>query len=771
LSRRITYIISFLFPILLFSCTATKYVPEDEHLLNDYKIESGDGEFEKKALNEYIKQKPNKRVLFWKFYLSLYNLSSPTKENGFNNWLRKIGEPPVIYDEDLKEKSTQQLKLYMSNKGFYNAEVSDSILYKKKGRAKVVYNVEPGQPYRIKDITYFFHDATLGSMVLADTGTNKFRIGGLFDMDVMQEEMIRIETVLRDSGYYGFTRDFVYFEADSSLNTHQVNLTLGIRNFPSQDRMGNSIHIAHPVYHIRNVYLVTDYDAVAALRNDQTNKIPKDTLVYDSVNVVFTEEPNIRPEMVTQKNYIIPGTLFDASNVRRTYRNLSSLSASRMVDIRFREVDSEAKLLDADVLISPATLQYFTIKLEGTNSGGNIGAATNVAYRHRNLFGGSEQFDLSFTGAIESLKGYDGPEDTTSTRGLNILTEFGVEAKLRIPKFLLPFKSDQFIRRFNPQTNFRISYNYQKQPKYIRTMASASIGYDWRTTDKLVHRVYPIEASLILTPYKSQDFQDWLEGKYLYYSYEPHMILDSRYSATWSNQKVLKNQSFQDVRLNLEAAGNLLYAGYSLFADDPGDQKHQVLGVDFAQYVKADIDFRSYIFLYEDITLILRGFAGAGYAYLNSNAMPFEKQYFSGGANSIRAWQVKSLGPGSYDDPDKTDYPNQTGDVKLEANMEYRFKLFWKLEAAMFFDVGNIWSLSEVDDREGAGFELNRFYRELAVGTGVGARAVFSFFIFRFDLGIPLRSPFPIEGSNWLLGNSGVEGRDLTFNLAIGYPF
>ena len=240
----------------------------------------------------------------------------------------------------------------------------------------------------------------------------------------------------------------------------------------------------------------------------------------------------------------------------------------------------------------------------------------------------------------------------------------------------------------------------------------------------------------------------------------------------WSNKKVLKNKNFQDVRLNLETAGNLLYAGYRLFSEPPpADQSFQILGVDFAQYVKADIDFRSYIFFNEDVSMVLRGFAGAGYAYLNSAAMPFEKQYFSGGANSIRAWQVKSLGPGSYDDPDETVYPNQTGDVKLEANMEYRFRLFWKLEAALFVDAGNIWSLSAEDDREGAGFEVSRFYREIAVGAGLGARAVFSFFVFRFDLGVPLRSPFPLEGSNWLPGNAGISGSDLTYNIAIGYPF
>ena len=416
------------------------------------------------------------------------------------------------------------------------------------------------------------------------------------------------------------------------------------------------------------------------------------------------------------------------------------------------------------MLIAPATRQSITFRLEGTNSGGNIGAAGNLTYGHRNLFGGSEQFDLSFKGAIETLR------ESQGNRPGNML-EFGVEARLRIPKFLLPFRTDQFIRRFNPQTNVRLSYNYQRRPDYTRTLANASFGYNWQGTGDFSHLVYPLETSLVLTPYKSQSFQDWLEGKYLYYSYEPHLIVDSRYTMVFSNQKLLKNQDFQDVRINLEAAGNLLYGGYSLLGPEPEGETYRLFGVDFAQYVKGDIDFRNYDFFYEDISLVLRGFLGAGFAYLNSSAMPFEKQYFSGGANSIRAWQVKNLGPGSYNDTTSTSYPNQTGDLKLEANMEYRFKLFWKLEAALFLDVGNIWSLSPEDDREGARFEFSDFYRELAVGTGVGTRFVFNFFIFRFDLGIPLRNPYPVDGSNWLPGYSGISGRDLTFNIAIGYPF
>ncbi len=738
--------------------------------MDSYKIEAGKGDYDSRRLNDYVKQKPNKRIIFWKFYLSLYNLSNPEKENGFNNWLRRIGEPPAIYDEDLKARSSEQLYLYMHNKGFYNAEISDTTIIKKR-KAKVYYSVVPNQPYLIRNINYFFQDATLAPMVLADTSSNKFKSGELFDVDVLQEERVRIETLLRDSGYYAFNRDYIYYSVDSSLQNQQVDITLDIRNYPKQDRNGKIIHVDHPVFKIRKVYMITDYEVMSNLMNEDTvAEVQMDTLLYDGVHIVYGKKPNIRPGVVTQKNYIIPKALYDASDVQRTYRNLSSLSAFSKVNIRFTEVESDSSLLDCEVIVAPSTKQAYQLKLEGTNSAGNIGAAANVSYRHRNLFGGSEQFDLSFKGAIEALSENISGADSTYS-GLNLMQEFGVEARLRIPKFLLPFKSEQFIRKYNPQTNIRLSYNYQKRPDYIRTLANASFGYDWRGNERTLHKVYPVEASLILTPYKSQGFQDWLDGKYLFYSYEPHLIIDTRYSVIWTNQKLLKNQNFQDIRFNLETAGNLLYAGYTLVVPDPGDNNYQLLGVDFAQYLKTDIDFRSYTFLYEDVLLVLRGFAGVGYAYLNSTAMPFEKQYFSGGANSIRAWQVKSLGPGSYNDPAKSVYPNQTGDVKLEANMEYRFKLFWKMEAALFMDVGNIWSLSEVDDREGAGFEFNRFYKELAVGTGVGTRFVSSFFVFRFDLGIPLRNPYPIEGRNWLPGNRGVSWQDLTFNLAIGYPF
>ena len=252
--RTVPYITIIFISALLFSCRATKYVPENEYLLKNYKIESEKGDYDRRLLNDYIKQRPNKRIIFWRFYLSLYNISSPGKDNGFQNWLRRIGEPPVIYDENLTLKSTEQLGLHMRNKGFYEAEVSDTTVFKKQ-RAKVVYRVTPYEPYRIRDITYFFQDASLSNMVLRDTSSSKFRVGELFDVDVLQEERLRIESVLRDSGYYAFNRDYIYYEVDSSLNQHLVDITLGIRNYPTANSRGQTVHTDHPVYTLSLIHI------------------------------------------------------------------------------------------------------------------------------------------------------------------------------------------------------------------------------------------------------------------------------------------------------------------------------------------------------------------------------------------------------------------------------------------------------------------------------------------------------------------------------------
>lgn len=746
------------------SCSPAKYLEEGEYLLEGNRVEENRSEIPKEEFRNYIKQKPNKEILGWKFWLQLYSLSGEDPTSGLNRWLKKIGEPPVVFSEDLMANSSQQLEMFLFNKGYFNASVTDTALIKKH-RASVVYRIDPGEPYYIRNVDYFFQDASLASFVMEDTAQRLVKAGAQYDVDVFQAENDRIETILRNNGYFNFTKDFIYYEVDSTVGNRMVDISLGIRNYPQNDSMGNIHQTGHPVYRIRNVTMRTGSE-LSALTGGAGEEL-MDTVSYDQVFFMSEPDLNIKPELITQKNYIIPGDLYNLRRVQQTYRNLTSLSVFRLVDISFDVVEGDSNLLDCEIQMLPAVHQAFTGGIEGTTSGGNIGAAGNLNYQHRNLFGGSEKFDLTFLGAIETL-----PENPdVQGEQLGTMQELGVEARLSLPQFLLPFKSDQFIRQFNPETNINLAYNFQKRPDYTRSTFRSSFGYRWRGNRYVTHTFYPLDISLINTPFLDEEFSEWLEGTYLYYSYLPHFITDQRYRMVYTNQRLNKTTDFQYVRFGFETAGNLMYGLYRLFGSAANEAVLQLFGVDYAQYVRTDVDFRHYDYLGEGSSMVYRGFLGMALPYLNSTAIPFEKQFFGGGANSIRAWRVKNLGPGSFEGDTISRYPNQTADLKIEANFEYRFRLFWKLEGALFLDAGNIWSLSKEDDREGALFDLQRFYKEFAVGTGFGFRFDFNFFVFRVDLGIPLVDPSYPEGQRWLPASTDLKWNDLGYNFAIGYPF
>lgn len=750
-------------PLLFSACNSTKYVAEDEYLLNKTRIVDDNKNISRDEYRNYIKQKPNKRVLFWKFYLSLYNLSRKDKDTGLSGYLKRIGEPPVVFDPGLTDNSREQLELLLQNKGYFNAEVKDSVVYKKE-KANVTYIIQSGKPYTIRNIDYFFEDARLADLVMTDTASSLISPGDRYDVDALQNERIRIEQIMRNNGYYNFSRDFVYYQVDSALRSNRLDITLGIRNYPVKDERGRIRQTAHSEYTVDKVFIRTNYDMMNEDRGDRGSGIRADTLEYAGTYIINQGNSIINPGLVTQKNYIMPGEEYNASRVQRTYRNLSSLSAYRLVDINFSEDDSVENGLIAEINMFPAIRQAFSGGIEGTNSEGNIGARGNLSYQHRNLFGGSEQFEFTITGAIETLRESNDPDFTT-------MQEIGAEARLDVPQFLLPFRTEQFIRRFNPRTTLNLVYSYQKRPDFTRSTFRGGFGYQWRGNRFLTHNVYPFEISLINTPFVSDSFALDLEGTYLKYAYQPHFITNQRYTMVFTNQRLNKETDFQYLRFNVETAGNLFYGLYSGIIRPETDSVYRFLGVDIAQYFKADVEFRHYENIDEGINLVYRGFIGASIPYLNSTAIPFEKQFFAGGSNSLRAWRVKSLGPGTYDGGLASEYPNQTADLKLEANVEYRFGLFWKLEGAFFVDAGNIWSLSKEDDREGALFNIRDFYREFAVGGGFGTRLDFNFFLLRFDIGIQLVDPTRPLGQRWLPGNSSYTSDNFAFNIAIGYPF
>jgi len=755
---------------LLGSCKSTKYVPEEAYLLKNYRVKVDNEQVDSKELDSYIKPKPNKQILGTKFYLGLYNLSGE-KNSGWNRWLRKIGEAPVLYDTFEKERNNKQLGLYMRNKGYHHAEVSDSVRLKKK-KAEVSYDIIAGIPYVLKSLNYHYEDTALRALLAQDTVNSLLKPGDLFDVDAMQAERSRIETFMRNRGYYNFNREYIYYEVDSSFNTHQVDLTIGVKKYilPSED--GYYLVLPHRKYKIEEVYIYPGFDPKRAIADNKSYIEGLTSFNYKGFEFRHEGKLKADADVISQSVFIMPGEVYDAEKVKQTYKHLSSLRIYKLVNLVFEEKDPgdpyqhDYYPLVCHIQLSPTTSQSYTVELEGTNSSGNLGVGGNLNYTHRNLFGGAENFTTRLSGAVETIKEID-------KEGFGNMIELGLEARLTIPKFLLPFKTEQFIRKYNPKTSTSISYNFQQRPDYTRSVFQTSFGYNWTSGDFITHIINPVQLNFVKMIDATDEFLEEIKDTYLEYSYEDRLILGINYSFIYTNQDFQKTRDFVFFRTNLESAGLLLKGvakGINAEVDSLG--RHIMFGNAFAQYVKGDVEYRYFKIMNDQTNLVYRIFVGAAFPYLNSITIPYEKQYFTGGANGIRAWQVRNLGPGSfniYDEPEAPRYPNQTADVKIEANIEYRFDLFWLLEGALFLDGGNIWSLNKDDDRPGSVFEWNRFYKEFAIGTGFGLRMDFSFFVFRFDLGMKVRDPAKAEGSRWVFMNSGYNKPQ--FNIAIGYPF
>jgi outer membrane protein assembly factor BamA len=411
-------------------------------------------------------------------------------------------------------------------------------------------------------------------------------------------------------------------------------------------------------------------------------------------------------------------------------------------------------------------LQSYKFELQGTNSSGNIGIGGDFLYRHRSIFGGAEITDFRINGGIEAIT------DTIAS-GNSYTTEFGAKITVSIPKFILPiFKAEKFSKKYNPKTIISGGYNYQDRIDYRRSLMNMSYGYLWDGNKFLSHSVKLLDLNAIDLPYATDEFKDYIDSTNLRSSYEKNIVSAISYSLVYNNQDIRKIRDFYFIKITSELSGNILNTVSSLTnASKDENGSYTIFGIPFSQYAKLDVDFRFYDIIDKSNTIAYRLFGGVGVPYGNADALPFEKMYFSGGANGMRAWNVRDLGPGSYSGGSGTRFPNQTGDIKLEANLEYRFKLFWVLEGALFVDAGNVWNIYS-DQFEGGLFRFNEFYNEFALGSGLGTRFDFSFFLFRLDLGVKLRDPAKPAGGRWVSSFSDLSWNDdFTINIGIGYPF
>ena len=731
-------IISVIFALLLASCSVTKYVPENRYLLDKVKVESDTKMIgvDMASLRELVRQRGNAR---WfsaaRLPLATYSMSGRDTTKWVNRMLRSMGEAPQLYDSASTIQSANNLQMQLQNLGYLRAtvEVENQI----KGRKITTkYLLHPREPYFIDRISYDIQDSAIARLLnMADSTHRGLRPGMMFNADNLDNERKRITSYLTDRGYYRFNKDFISYRADSIEGSNLVNLTLVLHRY----RSGQQTNLPHRKYLIGNI-------------------------VYRSGNEGDSIIP-LRKGVLRSNTFLESGQLYSAGDLQTTYHHFGRLGAVRYTNINFLERPNEP-VLDCDIQLStnkPSTLSF---QPEGTNTAGDLGAAASLTYQNRNIFHGAENLSIVLRGAYEAISGLEGYSSTD-------FLEYSLETRLNFPRFIAPFLASSFRRRINATSEVSMMYDMQNRPEFRRRLFSVAWRYKWN--DQNHHDRYQLDLldlNYISMPWISDTFRrEYLDNtdsrnSILRYNYEDLFIMKLGFGYTYNN-------GLYAIKANVETAGNLLNLASRMFRFHQNDEgQYTFVDLAYAQYVRGMFDFTRYLrFDYNNQLVFHLGF-GIAYPYGNSRILPFEKRFFSGGANSVRGWSVRSLGPGKFVGRDgRIDFINQTGDMKLDLNLEYRAHLFWKFAGALFIDAGNIWTIREYDEQPGGQFKIADFWQQLAASYGLGIRLNFDFFIIRFDMGMKAVNPaYDNEEDHFPLVHPKLS-RDFAFHFAVGLPF
>ncbi|MBP8903002.1 MAG: BamA/TamA family outer membrane protein [Paludibacteraceae bacterium] len=748
---------SFILLVVLFAsaCNTTKYVPENEYLLNKVSIASDNKSITKEETKTYIRQLPNAAVFgLFKLQLGLYNLSGSDSTKWWNRFWKRVGDEPVIYNPQLTSVTENQISQLFRNRGYMNAEVNSDISHPKEKIAEVTYNIKSNIPYRIRSYSVNINYPELLQIAL-DTARSLIKHGNLFDSDVLDDERDRITSRFRNLGYYNFSKDYLQYFADSTLNTNEADLVLEVRN---ESELTDSIDLVKVFqkYTIRKVHFYSETEKTLENLNSE---ISLDSLEIENYKFTYENIRNIRPSVLIQSTHIVPEDFYSDRAVERSYSSLNSLSAIKYMDISFRESGTDK--LDAFIILTPNKLQSISADVEGTYSAGYWGLGGNINYGHRNIFKGSETLSLRGRAAYE----YQGRDQNAY--------ELGGDVGLKFPTFLLPFATRDMKRNIRATTEINGSYSYRNRPKeYTGIVTGVGFKYNWSERFEVKHNFDVLNVSYVYYPFISPEYRAYLStSPYFVYNFQNHLIMRTGYSGSYSNFRPLQPlRNYSTLNYGIETAGNLLYGINNLFnstKDDEGTFK--IFGIRYAQYVKTDFNLTRYQIFDKNNRIVYHAGVGVALPYGNNNLIPFEKRYFSGGANSVRGWTAYQLGPGTFRSKGGyIDYNTQMGDIRIDLNMEYRTKLFWKLDGALFLDAGNVWTIREYDSQPGGVFRFSDFIGQLGVAYGGGIRADFSFFVLRLDLGLKLHNPALSRTESW---RTKITKDDYAFNLAIGYPF
>ena len=759
----------------LAGCSSTKHVPQGSYLLDkvDIKFKGDVPEVTAKELNNYLRQVPNHKILgFWKLQLATYSLSGKDSTKWYNKWLRRMGQAPVIYNDAMTDASKRQLELALLNRGYMDAVVEvDTFPRPDKRKMNVVYTIDAGEPHRIASVAQEIPDTAMAALINKSADMTQITPGSRFDRDALDEERSRVARIMRNNGYFDFTKESVMFYADTVARSKDVDLTLVIKPLERNDTVED-----HVPYEIRDVVFVTNYKQGQTLQ--EAISAATDTVRYKGMEFLYDKYKWMAPGTLYENCFIMPGQPYHAFEIDRTYEYMTRLGMIRSLNIDIQPVGQIGgkKYLDAYILLSPARRQSMSFDVEGTNSEGNLGFGVGVTYQHRNLGHRSRLLTVKFKAKYESISG--------NIKGLlsNNYQEYVGEVGLTFPKFEFPFISSSFRKTVKASTEALATFNYQRRPEYTRIIAGATWRYKWGDRNNMTRSILDlININYVYLPQKTKEFIEQITptNPLIRYSYEDHFIVDVAYSYYLTNRRPISSSSKKSkfrqphlytFRASIEEAGNLMYGLANLFAKKPADGVYKLFGLAWSQYVKAEVNY-SYIRNFsERHTLAFRVGAGIGIPYGNSSVLPFEKRFYAGGANGVRGWSVRRLGPGTYPSTNTTsDFINQCGDISLILTAEYRAKLFWVIEGALFVDAGNIWTIRNYENQPGGLFKFDTFWKEIAASYGLGLRFDFTYFLLRFDLGFKAYNPgkdeehWPIIHPNWK--------RDATFHFAVGYPF
>ena len=776
--------------LLIQSCSTTKYIPEGQYLLDHISLKTDSTEISGIRLLDFIKQKPND----FKPGLMIYNAV-----NNDSNWIkktiRKIGEPPVIYNQNSVNQSVNELSIEVKNLGFLNSSVH-SIVDTIGKKVSVNYIINEGIPYRIREYSIQLPDSQMNvlaqgirssrnllsrfmrrdgqsedSLISRQTNLNRnpqrrrisinpttsvIKEGGIFDMNSVNEERMRISNIFRNQGYYDLTVNNFHYLADTSLNTNQIDLKLILKDTTLTN-----------VYRIVNVKVFSGYDPLESEKYTITDSIER-----NGINIYYDNLRFLRPKVIADKVTVRPGGLFRERAMESTYGLFQTLNCVSRVEIVYNGKNyPDSALLDCEIYLTPGNIHSFQTRLGGTNNAGDLGVALGINYGHQNFFNGSEIFNIQLKGAYEFVSGRSEMNSINPN-----FYEIGILPSLTFSKLHLPFLGAYLQNDYNTQTQYSLGYNIQNRPEYSRNFFNLKWQFSWSDRNRRVtHAVSLFDVNYVSMPWKSEYFQQYLNTEIdplTRLSYNDVFTAGIGYNLIFTNVNTGKmRQRLYTVRFNAESSGNALRGIFSLFNAEKNESGQYILGGNpFAQYLKGNLDFAETLPLSENSKLAFHTALGLAYPYKNSMILPFEKRFFAGGPNSVRGWRTRYLGPGSFNQGIPGDPTTHVGDIYYILNAEYRYKVLKWLEPAFFIDCGNTWTIKDYEGQPGGFFRWNRFYKELAIGTGIGLRFDFSFFVFRIDAGTRVYDPALPESKRFTLFKENFWNSSAAY-VAIGYPF